>query len=55
MTPTQAIKEIVENMFGGLVIFIDQPFKVGDFISSPDRKIEGTVEHIGWRARGQSS
>ena len=45
-----AAKEIVENMFGGLVIFIDQPFKVGDFISSPDRKIEGTVEHIGWRA-----
>ena len=44
-----AAKDIVQNIFGGLVIFFDQPFKVGDFITSLDQKIAGTVEHIGWR------
>lgn len=42
-------KDILSNFFGGLMIFLDRPFKVGDWISSPDRNIEGTVEHIGWR------
>jgi MscS family membrane protein len=31
------------------MIFLDRPFSVGDWIRSPDREIEGTVEHIGWR------
>ena len=44
-----AAKDIVQNIFGGLVIFFDQPFKVGDAIASSDQKIAGTVEHIGWR------
>ncbi len=44
-----AAKEIVQNIFGGLVIFFDQPFRVGDQITSVDKKIAGTVEHIGWR------
>ncbi|MCZ6640581.1 MAG: mechanosensitive ion channel family protein, partial [Gammaproteobacteria bacterium] len=35
--------------FGALMIFLDKPFKVGDWIRSPDREIEGTVEEIGWR------
>lgn len=42
-------KEILANFFGGLMIYLDRPFKVGDMISSPDRQIEGTVEHIGPR------
>lgn len=44
-----AAKDLLANFFGGLMIYLDQPFKVGDWIRSPDRNIEGTVEHIGWR------
>ncbi len=43
-------KELLANFFGGLVIYTDRPFKVGDWIRSPDREIEGTVEYIGWRS-----
>ena len=31
------------------MIYFDRPFKVGEFIKSPDRNIEGIVESIGWR------
>ncbi len=44
-----AAKDTFENVLGGMMIFWDRPFSVGDWISSPDRNIEGTVEHIGWR------
>nr|WP_299239991.1 mechanosensitive ion channel family protein [uncultured Halomonas sp.] len=44
-----ALRDILANFFGGLAIHLDNPFKVGDWISSPDREIEGTVEDIGWR------
>jgi len=44
-----AAKDLLSNFFGGLMIFLDRPFSVGDWIRSPDRKIEGTVEAIGWR------
>ena len=42
-------KDMMANFFGGLMIYLDRPFAVGDWISSPDKQIEGTVEHIGWR------
>jgi MscS family membrane protein len=44
-----AAKDLLANFFGALVIFLDRPFSVGDWIRSPDREIEGTVEAIGWR------
>ena len=44
-----AAKDLLSNFFGGLMIFFDRPFKVGEFIKSPDRNIEGIVESIGWR------
>jgi MscS family membrane protein len=44
-----AAKDLLANFFGGLIIHLDRPFAVGDWIRSPDRDIEGTVEHIGWR------
>ena len=44
-----AAKDLLANFFGGLMIYMDRPFKVGDWIRSPDRNIEGTVEYIGWR------
>lgn len=44
-----AAKDLLSNFFGGLMIYLDRPFAEGDWIRSPDREIEGTVEHIGWR------
>lgn len=44
-----AAKDLLANFFGGLMVYLDRPFAVGDWIRSPDRDIEGTVEHIGWR------
>jgi MscS family membrane protein len=44
-----AAKDLLANFFGGLMIYLDRPFAIGDWIRSPDRNIEGTVEHIGWR------
>ncbi|MCH6581032.1 MAG: mechanosensitive ion channel family protein [Nitrospinae bacterium] len=44
-----AAKDLLANFFGGLTIYLDRPFTVGDWIRSPDRDIEGMVEKIGWR------
>jgi len=44
-----AAKDLLANFFGGLMIYLDRPFTEGDWIRSPDREIEGTVEYIGWR------
>lgn len=44
-----AAKDLLANFFGGLIIYLDRPFKVGDWIRSPDKQLEGTVENIGWR------
>ena len=44
-----AAKDLLANFFGGMIVHLDRPFKVGDWVRSPDRNIEGTVEHIGWR------
>ncbi|MEE8059085.1 MAG: mechanosensitive ion channel domain-containing protein [Pseudomonadales bacterium] len=44
-----AAKDLLSNFFGGLMIYLDRPFAVGDWIRSPDQEIEGTVENIGWR------
>jgi MscS family membrane protein len=44
-----ASKEILSNIFSGIMLYFDRPFKIGDWVSSPDRQIEGTVQEIGWR------
>ena len=44
-----AAKDLLANFFGGLMIYLDRPFSIGDWVRSPDRSIEGTVEDIGWR------
>ncbi|WIO73123.1 mechanosensitive ion channel family protein [Porticoccaceae bacterium LTM1] len=44
-----AAKDLLANFFGGMMIYFDRPFKVGDWVRSPDKEIEGTVEDIGWR------
>lgn len=44
-----AARDLLANFFGGFMIYMDRPFSVGDWVRSPDRNIEGTVEKIGWR------
>lgn len=44
-----AARDLLANFFGGLMVYLDRPFAIGDWIRSPDRNIEGTVEDIGWR------
>jgi MscS family membrane protein len=43
-----AAKDTASNLFGSLVIFTDKPFKVGDWIKTP--QVEGTIESIGIRS-----
>jgi len=43
-----AAKDTASNLFGSLVIFSDRPFKIGDWIMTPD--VEGIVEQIGIRS-----
>lgn len=42
-------KDILSNFFSGVMLYYDRQFNIGDWISSPDRNIEGTVVEIGWR------
>ncbi len=44
-----AAKDLLANFFGAMMIYWDRPFNIGDWVCSPDRDIEGTVEKIGWR------
>jgi MscS family membrane protein len=44
-----AAKDLLANFFGAMMIYFDRPFVVGDWVRSPDKSIEGTVESIGWR------
>jgi MscS family membrane protein len=44
-----AAKDMLANFFGGLMVYLDRQFSVGDWIRSPDKNIEGVVEDIGWR------
>ncbi|MDH4225531.1 MAG: mechanosensitive ion channel family protein, partial [Deltaproteobacteria bacterium] len=44
-----AAKDLLSNLFGGLMVFLDRPFTIGDWINMPAIHVEGTVEHISWR------
>jgi len=43
-----AAKDTAANLFGSLVLFTDRPFKIGDWIQTPEA--EGVVEDIGIRS-----
>jgi MscS family membrane protein len=45
---TLAAQDTAKNLFGGLVIFLDKPFKVGDYIQLST--YIGTVEEISFRS-----
>jgi len=42
-----AAKDTIANFFGSIMIFIDKPFQIGDWIVIG--KVEGTVEEVGFR------
>lgn len=44
-----AAKDMLSNFFGGFMIYLDKPFKVGDWIKTDAHNLEGTIEKIGWR------
>lgn len=44
-----ASRDMLANFFGGITVFIDRPFGIGDWIVLSDQGIEGVVEEIGWR------
>ena len=45
---TLAAQDTAKNLFGGVVIFLDRPFKVGDYIEA--NTYSGTVEDITFRS-----
>lgn len=42
-------QQIFANYLGGLIIYSDRHFMVGDWIYSPDKNVEGVIEAINWR------
>lgn len=45
-----AAKDMLANLFGGLTVNLDTPFRIGDSIKTDNNKLEGVVEKIGWRS-----
>ncbi len=43
-----AAKDSLANIFGSLMIILDRPFQIGDWVKAGD--VEGTVEEIGFRS-----
>jgi MscS family membrane protein len=43
-----AAQDTVSNFFGSLMVFMDRPFQVGDWVKTGD--VEGTVEEVGFRS-----
>ena len=43
-----ASKDTVANLFGSIVVFLDRPFQIGDWIEAAG--LEGTVEEVGLRS-----
>ncbi len=43
-----AAQDTLKNFFGSIMIFVDKPFQIGDWITSGS--IDGTVEEVGFRA-----
>lgn len=44
-----ASKDLLANFFGSMMVYLDRPFVVGDFINCKDPDVIGYVEYIGWR------
>ena len=42
-------RDVLSNLFSGVMLYFDRPFSIGDWISAPSQNLEGTVVEIGWR------
>jgi MscS family membrane protein len=43
-----AAQDTLKNFFGSVMIFIDRPFQIGDWVTSDE--VDGTVEEVGFRS-----
>jgi MscS family membrane protein len=43
-----AAQDTIKNLFGSIMIFIDRPFQIGDWVVSTD--FEGVIEEVGFRS-----
>ena len=43
-----SLRETFSNIFSGIVIVVEQTFKIGDYVEN--EKIQGTIESIGFRS-----
>ena len=43
-----AAQDTIKNLFGSVMIFIDRPFQIGDYIIT--NNVSGTVEEVGFRS-----
>lgn len=43
-----ASQQVISNFFGGLMVYLTRPFTIGEWVSIPEKKIEGHIEEIGW-------
>ncbi len=44
-----AAKDLIANFLGGMIIYIEKPFKPGQLVKCDNPYIFGVVENIGWR------
>lgn len=43
-----AAQDTIKNLFGSLMIFLDRPFQIGDWVQA--NGVDGTVEEVGFRS-----
>ena len=45
-----AAQKTLSDLFGSIMLLVDRPFTIGDWVKSPDGNVEGVVEEIGFRS-----
>lgn len=45
-----AAQKTLADLFGSIMLLVDRPFTLGDWVKSPDKNIEGVIERIGFRS-----
>ena len=45
-----AAQKTLSDLFGSIMLLVDRPFTIGDWVKSPDGGVEGVVEEIGFRS-----
>lgn len=41
-------QEVIANFFGGIMVYVNRQFSLGERIKLPQSDLEGTIEEIGW-------